>query len=247
MEDGASLLAVVLASLLGSLHCVGMCGGLVGLYTAQGADSLSHVRESWCHLAYNGGRLAIYLLLGLAAGGIGKLIDFTAELGGVRRGAQITAGVLIVLWGLSYLAAASGTVNLSLLGRFPGYYLLKAHLGKAYAAARTAPSVQRALLLGLLTGALPCGWLYLFVTAAASSGSPLNGALIMAAFWLGSVPALLGVGFGVWRISGSVRRYYPVVAGVLMLALGGLTLAGGLRVFSGKEKPCACHQHMAEQ
>jgi hypothetical protein len=90
--------------------------------------------------------------------------------------------------------------------------------GQAFAQARH-PAV-RALIIGLLAMFLPCGWLYLFVIAAAATGSPLMGAAAMVAFWLGTVPILAAVGVGVQSLFGPLRKHLPAVMSCVLIVVG---------------------------
>src|SRR5690606_18807129 len=103
-------------------------------------------------------------------------------------------------WGLWALISATQDVKLP---RIAWPYALQRALGVRLGSSGTS-SLGRAALLGVSTGLLPCGWLYAFALSAAATGSARDGALVMAAFWLGSVPALVGVGAIVARLSGSV-------------------------------------------
>ena len=91
-------------------------------------------------------------------------------------------------------------------------------------AARVLSPLPRALCIGFLTAFLPCGWLYLFASYAAGTGSPLSGAAFMAAFWLGSVPALLLAGVGMQTLARLVGRRLPLVTALVIVALGVVTL-----------------------
>ncbi|MFI5246076.1 MAG: sulfite exporter TauE/SafE family protein, partial [Gemmatimonadales bacterium] len=202
---------VLLASLVGSIHCAAMCGGFVCSYA--GTRSAHGFADLPAHLAYNGGRLVSYLLLGLGAGAIGARIDDLGRLAGVGRGAAVLAGTLMVAWALATLGAALGV-------RIPGTFApawLQRRLGSALLAMRDRPPIARAALTGLLTTLLPCGWLYTFVVTAGGTGSALAGAGTMLAFWIGTVPALLAVGFGAQRLLGPLARRLPLAAATVVL------------------------------
>ena len=81
------------------------------------------------------------------------------------------------------------------------------------------------MCVGLLTAFLPCGWLYLFASYAAGTGSPLWGGLFMIAFWLGSVPALVLAGVGVQTLARLLGRRLPLVTALAIVVLGVVTLA----------------------
>lgn len=214
------LAGVLLASLMGSIHCAAMCGGFVCAYA--GTPSARGFANLPAHLAYNGGRLVSYLALGLGAGAIGARVDDLGRVAGTGRGAAVLAGALMVAWALTTIAASLGV-------RVPGTLApawLQRTLGSALLVMRDEPPVARAGLTGLLTTILPCGWLYTFVVTAGGTGSPVAGAGTMLAFWIGTVPMLLAVGFGAQRLLGPLARRLPLVAATLVLVLGLLSIAG---------------------
>jgi sulfite exporter TauE/SafE len=220
----ALIVTVLGASLLGSAHCAGMCGGFVGFYTG-GAAGLRG-RTSWLgHLAYNGGRLTVYLALGGAAGLLGAALDTTGGvLLGVQRATAIVSGALITLWGAHALLEALGVRTV----RLGAPAALRALAGRSLGAVAAAPPLARALAVGLATGLLPCGWLYAFLVTAAGTGSALGGAALMAAFWLGTLPAMLSVGVGLQFLAGPLRRHLPVVCATAMIVVGLLAVGGRL-------------------
>ena len=92
------------------------------------------------------------------------------------------------------------------------------------------PPLRRAWSIGALSGLLPCGWLYAFVAVAAATGTPWMGALVMAAFWLGTLPLLAAFGMGIRRALPSVERKLPQWTAVLMVVAGLYVLWGRTRV-----------------
>ena len=197
------------SSLAGSLHCIAMCGPLVGLHT--GARSL---RLALVHAM---GRLTTYAALGALAGLVGGAVDMAGHLATVQRGAAIAAGIVIVGWGMRTIAIARGWVTTS--GSAPVLFQ------RGLVQLRNRRAVSRAWLIGVLTGLLPCGWLWVFVVSAAGTGSPWTGAAVMSVFWLGTVPAMTGLlAFG-GPIIAWARRRLPVVTAIVMIALGLVTLA----------------------
>ena len=102
------VLAVLVASLLGSVHCAAMCGPFVCFYAASGTSMASWRHETPGHAAYNLGRLVSYVTLGLIAGALGGMLDRAGVLAGVGKIAAMIAGVLMVGWGVSAMLAARG-------------------------------------------------------------------------------------------------------------------------------------------
>lgn len=213
--------ALFVAGLAGSVtHCAGMCGPFVlGQVTAGLAarPTLSRL-ASGALLPYHLGRLVTYTGLGSAAG-------FLAGLAAHGAGLRVALPVLLGL-GAALMLAQAFAQAASFLPRF------RLALPPAFADAvtrRAAPFLAdprgaRGFVLGLLLGFLPCGLLYGALAAAAASGSALGGALGMAAFALGTVPALVGVG-----LAGAFfgRRFAPALrlVAVPLLLLNATVLA----------------------
>lgn len=212
------LTTVFVASLLGSVHCVGMCGGFVAFYAGnEGTRS----PQGWAHLAYNLGRLSTYLALGFAAGSLGAAVNLAGSVSGIREVAAIVAGVLIVAWGGAMLLQASGS---SWVEMSAPQWLNRA-LSRVLPRLIDKPPVLRGLILGMASTLLPCGWLYGFAVTAAGTGSAATGAAVMAAFWLGTVPALLGVGLGIQKLARVVGPRLGLVMPALLVAMGVFTIA----------------------
>ena len=220
----ALIAAVFVASLLGSLHCAGMCGGLVTVYA--GADAGRGLARAPSHLAYNLGRLVTYAGLGAFAGAVGAALDLAGSLAGSQRVAVPLAGVLILLWGTASLLQVLGVR----LPRAPLPPVVQRVLGRSMAAVVSRPPLVRAAAIGILTGFLPCGWLYAFVVTAAGTGRALPGALVMAVFWAGTLPVMAAVGFGVQALAGPLRRHVPALCAIFLMAIGLLTVLGRLHV-----------------
>lgn len=214
------VLAVLVASLLGSVHCAAMCGAFVCFYANSGAPS-SWRSDSAGHVAYNLGRLVSYLTLGIVAGAIGTALDRAGAFAGVAQAAALVAGVLMVGWGASAMLAARGV-------RIPGPGVPSAWqhaMGAALQRVRTRPAVVRAAATGLVTTLLPCGWLYAFVVTAGGTGTPLRGALVMLVFWAGTLPMMVAVGLGARRFFGPLRERLPMISAATITLIGLLSIA----------------------
>jgi len=209
--------AVLVASLLGSLHCAAMCGGLVGALSA-GATGPSWVRP---HVPFHLARGLTYTLLGASAGALGSVVNLAGEYTGVADVAGVIAGALVLMAGLvgllatRGLAAGGGAARLEVGAAAP----LRRWLGRQLVGSARRP-LSRAAVLGVAAALLPCGWLYAFVFAAAGTGGPVAGGFVMFVFWLGTLPALVGVGAVVQRLTGSLGRHVAFVSALVLVLLG---------------------------
>jgi len=204
---------VFLASLLGSLHCAGMCGGFVAFYAGHTPGG---ARRMASHVAYSGGRFLVYALMGLIAGMVGAALDLAGSVAGLQRIAAVAAGAVILTWGLVALLRVRGLVVFKTVLPAPVQRLASKILHQL----TDCPPVLRALVIGLLTTFLPCGWLYAFVVAAAGTGSALGGLVVMIAFWAGTVPILLALGIGVHLLAPRIARRLPTITAFALLVVG---------------------------
>lgn len=213
VDGGVLALAgtVLASSLLGSAHCAGMCGGLA--LAAIGPDDGARAPRQF---GYHGGRLVSYALLGVVAGLVGQVVDDAGVLVGVQRVAAVVAGVMIACFGLATVLRALG-VGVPSAG-VPRPLVVAAQ--RVHVWTLRLPPKHRGVPIGLATPLLPCGWLYAFAAIAAASASPWLGALIMGAFWLGTVPAVVLASNGARLAFARLGRGAPVVAGLAMIAVG---------------------------
>lgn len=211
------LVAVLIASLLGSLHCVGMCGPFVAFATLRVRREPRVTTPSLSlQLAYHGGRLLSYALLGAIAGQLGATLDLGSTVLGWGRVAGIAAGAFLMLVGFGRILSLAGVrlptaVDSAWLAR---------RIGAAQVAANCLTPTARAWVMGLLTTLLPCGWLYAFVAVAAGTSHAYRGALVMLVFWMGTVPALASVGAGLGVVLREARQSIQVVIAVIVIGLG---------------------------
>lgn len=225
--------SVLVASLLGSPHCAGMCGGFVCFYAAQGGRG-----QAFAHVAYNLGRLLSYAALGALAGALGRTLDQMGAGAGLHGTAAVAAGAVMIVWGGASLLTALG----ARLPRATAPGWLRTRFAATVRAVHAQPPVVRALAVGLVSALLPCGWLWVYVATAAGTGSAAGGALVMAAFWLGTVPVLAGVGLAAQRLFDPLRRRLPIVTAGLLIVLGLATIGGhfhAVKAGSGHCSKCA--------
>jgi len=219
----ASWLSVLLASFVGSVHCAAMCGGFVGAYAGSGERPSALAAA---HATYNAGRLVTYLGLGAAAGALGHALDMAGRAAGLAHVAAIVTGVLLVISGALGLSVRPKFIRLK---KGPSGSLASI-LGAILASFRQKPLLVRAGVLGLSSTLLPCGWLYAFAAFAAGSGSPSSGAFVMSAFWLGSLPVMLGVGFSLQSLTTRFKSQLPRLRALLVLSVGAFTLLTRLQM-----------------
>ncbi len=218
------LASVLAASLLGSVHCAGMCGGIVAFSTGSGNSvprrlPIVHPSRAVPHAAYHGGRLLSYTALGAGAGALGSVLNLAGSLTGLADVAALLAGTTLVLWALATLLPRRWWPHWTDTSGEGRSWFSRA-LGRVVA----WPPALRSLVLGVSTGLLPCGWLYAFVVSAAGTASPVRGALVLTAFWAGSVPVLLGVGSVAQWLRSRLGPKLPAFSAVLLVGIGATNL-----------------------
>lgn len=202
--------------LLGTGHCIGMCGSLVGALslTATGQPG------GWSfHLLYNAGRVFTYTLIGALVGWLGSALAYTDRFSQVTRGLLLASDFFIILVGLGTAGLFTG-LNMARL-EFPGP--LRA-MTAAVQRLRQLPPTLSALPLGLLFGFLPCGYLYAVAITAAQSADITTAALMLLAFGVGTVPALLIIGTATQWLGTRARVWMLRTAGLLVAGMGVVNL-----------------------
>lgn len=229
---GALIAAALAAGFFGSTHCIAMCGAIVLLFEGQStAPGDRRIRR----IAYNAGRMLFYVFLGLVAGATGGLLmsGFAEGLGVLR----IAASVLIILLGLNLALDWQALRFLEMAGA--SVWKRLSPLTRHVLPIRSAGA---AIGAGFLWGALPCGLVYSAVALAATGGSALSGGIVMFAFWLGTLPALLLAGASATRLNRwKSRPQYRRMAGTVMIAFGLIALSLPLLHSDGAGN--GTHQH----
>ncbi|MEM8711270.1 MAG: sulfite exporter TauE/SafE family protein [Planctomycetota bacterium] len=216
--------AIFAASLVGSMHCAGMCGPLVAVVMADSGTRKGRRAAGVPALlaAYHAARGFAYTVLGAAAGAAGQLTDLGFVLAGLQPVAAVLAALTLVatglLMGLRHLGARAPRIAVP--ARF------QAFVRGLQSRALRLPPLTRALSVGGVTALLPCGWLYAFATVAAATASPALGAAVMLAFWAGSVPVLSALGLGVRATGGLLGPRLRPVFSVTLIAAGMWALVG---------------------
>jgi len=214
MTETYSLLSAFLIGILGGVHCVGMCGGIVGALSLGMPDN-GGTRWS-IQLAYNLGRVASYTVAGALTGGLGYFFSGLLPVQQAQQVLMVIAGVFMILLGL-YLA---GWWNLLLRVEQAGGWLWKRiePLGRGLLPVRDA---RHALMLGTLWGWLPCGLVYSVLIWSVSAGGAWQGAMLMLAFGLGTLPNLLLMGVAAASLQRFVRHnLVRQLAGAMIILFG---------------------------
>jgi uncharacterized protein len=210
-----TLLAFTLG-LMSSFHCVGMCGPIaLALPIHHGSR-----RQIVGLLAYNLGRIGTYALLGAGIGALGGAVLWV----GYLRYLSMAAGVLMLLYVL-------WPARMDRVMKVPAVWQravarLKSGMGQ-YLRSR---KLSGWATLGMLNGLLPCGLVYLALISSIATGSLLNGAAYMVAFGLGTLPAMMAVGFFKQWFSPLLRSRMRRLTPVLMAIAGMWLLGRGLLI-----------------
>lgn len=248
-----NLLPILIAGLAGSVHCAGMCGGIVSAFSVGGpsaapararvipiarvgtgvpavagaggsaaapwsgasAGALGHV------LAYNAGRIGSYMLAGAIAGGIAGSVASLAQMASAQWAAYWMANLMLVAMGLYLMDTWRGLARVEALGG-----ILWRRVQPLVKPLVPMDTPLKALALGGLWGWVPCGMVYSMLLTAMLSGSALDGALVMGAFGLGTMPMLLAMGMAGAKLRQYLqKRSVRVACGLLVLGFGLLGLA----------------------
>ncbi|GIH06455.1 hypothetical protein Rhe02_45220 [Rhizocola hellebori] len=220
------MIAVLLLGLLaGGVSCAAVQGGLLaGLVTRQRATSATQATMGDDLAPVGGflaGKLVSHAVLGLLLGGIGSVVQLSLQ---ARMLAQLAAGVLIIVLGLAQL----GVPGLRRVAFEPPASWGRFVRGRARSMSTFAPAA-----LGLASALIPCGVTLSVMALAVTSGSPWEGASLMAAFVVGTVPLFAILGFAAARArraTGPWRQRLATFTGLAVLAAGLFTLNGGLEL-----------------
>ncbi len=233
-----TLIAALTAGLLGSGHCLGMCGGIAGALGIGARSATASTAGAAAYtLIFNLGRVSSYAAIGALAGLLGSGLISMADLPTWSAVARGLTGLLMVMIGLQI------AFRWALLGFV--------EQGGARFWARLAPLAHRllpartpvhALMLGLVWGWLPCGLVYSVLLMALLAGDAGHSALLMAAFGLGTLPSMTLTGLAGTRLKLTMQRpAVRLMAGLLLVALGLWTGLGPVRHLVGGQE----HHHHA--
>lgn len=205
------LFTALVLGFFGSLHCAGMCGPLMlALPRSQGSTA----SYAFGRVAYNVGRIATYCVMGVMFGVVGHVL----VLAGIQRWASIALGAVLIV----------GLLMSSRLGAVPFlmryFHPLKHRMGCMLLSG--APGKMAAM--GALNGLLPCGLVYVACAGATAAGGAVEGAAYMAAFGLGTLPMMLGIGLSSSLMPVALRIKLRSLIPVSVVMLAGLLILRGM-------------------
>ena len=233
---------VLLGGILGSSHCIGMCGGFA-LAVGYGSASVSEnvIRQ----LTWSLGRIFTYTFCGAVCGYLGARLTGESALASAQGTLAVLAGVLLVVQG----AVATGAFRRRRtnhagcsITRFSWLLPIVGLLSPCTSGDQSGSRATETFLAGVVTGFLPCGLVYAYLALAAASGQFWHGMIIMTTFGLGTVPVMVATGAGASVLSHAARARLFRIAAACVLITGVLTIGRGVAALraSDEAKPQSC-------
>lgn len=202
--------ASFVAGLSGSLHCLGMCGGLVTASCSGGKDVLK----------YQVGRLLGYSLLGTIAYSLGYIVKGVVPFTWGPFVSGIFLGALFIFWGVQSFQGKKAELPLPAFLRKTYQYSFRNFVGRA--------GNFSSFVVGLLSIMLPCGLIYGLIIAALALGTYEQVLSSLFFFWLGTLPAMVGAPQLIRRILNPLKKKLPRAYAIVFIAVGVATIAGRL-------------------
>lgn len=210
------LITALVLGLTSNFHCIGMCGPIA---LAIPLDRTSVITKIWGVIQYNSGRVLAYSILGLIIGSIG----ITVKTIGFLQVLSIVSGLLMIIY--AWNKQLTSLFKLPNLG--VGFQRI---INNAFGKTIKRKNVLQLSLLGFLNGLLPCGMVYLALVNSLLIGSPEKGALGMIMFGVGTLPAMIVVGFAANSISGRLRTQFTKAVPYLLTIVGALIVLRGMNL-----------------
>lgn len=214
---------------LGSIHCIGMCGGIVAALSMGGEQTY------WRGIAsYHLGRIVSYSALGLAAGMIGSLITTKTELLYIQQLLSVFAGVFMIIFALQI----GGIIP----DRFASLSFIRIPVSLLQKTARKNTPLLWGMT-GLANGLLPCGMVYAALALALKQATPLSGTLMMTAFGIGTVPAMTVLAITIRRLDPFLKARFLKLAAAILLLFGLFTIGRGYMQGGEHSHDMPVHNH----
>lgn len=230
MEAEVGYTLAFTTGLLGSMHCIGMCGGLVSAFFLKiGARG-----GIFPYISYHSARIMVYTLLGVIIASLGQALERSSAFGEIQVIMLLFAGLLIIFMGLDMLGV--------LPWRLPYDRVPVTRMKKLYKRVMDRGPVVGSFMGGALNGFIPCGLLYAVLISAAALGSSARGGLLLASFGAGTLPAMLSVSFVLGKIGTHARGLFFKMAAVVIMVMGARTLYTAFQLYVNLEVPgYKCH------
>lgn len=206
-----------LMGLLGSVHCIGMCGPLMMALPISHKTSFQKIVALFL---YHVGKILSYSILGILLGLFGSQFPVF----GFQRNISIVLGVIMLLYVLYVFVLKPRHIQWWPLSSV--YNLIVQKLSKLF----KSNSIFSFLMIGMLNGLLPCGMIYLALSSSLATQNILHGGLLMAFFGLGTVPALMMVAIGGQYMGFAFRRKLKKILPVFIFGMGVLLILRGLNL-----------------
>lgn len=227
MTMNLDLIGAFMVGVVGSAHCIGMCGGIASLISIDPNVPKLNSKKITNIVGYNLGRLSSYALLGgILGGALASLVELS-QLTQLLTGLRVVAAILMIALGLYIGQWWFGILKVESIGKGIWRYI-------SPIAQKLIPIKHplHAIPLGFLWGWLPCGLVYSMLSWAIVSGSALAGAGTMLAFGLGTLPSMLAFGVGAAFINQlKSSSLFKRTAGALLIIYGSYTLILAVSMF----------------
>lgn len=221
--SGFDYTLVFIAGVLGSGHCLGMCGALVSGYFMNAGKAHSY----FPYFAYQLTRISVYTVVGFAAAALGFVLVSSGIFGKIQSILQMLIGTVVIILAMGILGWIpwQGTFRLIPLNV----------LRKGYATARQKGPVLGAMIAGLLNGLMPCPLTFAMAVKATSAATVVEGGALMLVFGAGTLPTMLLVSVAFGKLGSKVRGLMLKSAAFIMIFMGLNTLYSGLSFYTAEE------------
>lgn len=214
INEVPTLLSALTLGVLGSAHCIGMCGGITSALSLS-LKGKSRAQIFWLMLTYHLGRISSYAIAGFLLASIGWYLGGISP--GVKMGLRYFAAIMLIAMGLYLTGWWRGLTRLEKIG-----HKLWQRIQPRANTLLPIENLPDALAVGMLWGWLPCGLVYSTLAWSATQGQPVQGALLMASFGLGTIPAVFLLGTFSRQLSGIIQASITRNLAGLMIILFGL-------------------------
>jgi sulfite exporter TauE/SafE len=208
-----------MAGVLGSGHCLGMCGALVSGYFMKAGPSRTYLP----YFVYQIARIFVYTMVGFAAAALGVVLVSSGVFGKVQSILQMFIGAVVILLAMGILGwiPFQGSVRLIPMNL----------LRRGYAESRTKGPILGAMIAGLLNGLMPCPLTFAMAVKATSATTIMEGGLLMLTFGAGTLPTMLFVSVAFGKMSAHFRGLMLKFAALIMIVMGCNTVYMGLSFY----------------